>query len=42
MTDMGWWEEREEDVAAEIESLAELEPSLELPEERGEQRRVGA
>jgi hypothetical protein len=42
MTDMGWWEEREEDVAAEIESIVELDPSLELPEERGEQRRVGA
>lgn len=37
-----WWEEREEDVAAEIESIAELEPSLELPEEGGEHRRVGA
>jgi hypothetical protein len=42
MTGAAWWEEREEDVAAEIESIAELEPSLELPEEGGEHRRVGA
>jgi hypothetical protein len=37
-----WWEEREEDVEAEIESIAQLEPSLELPEEGPEDRRVGA
>jgi hypothetical protein len=42
MTNAAWWEERKEDVAAEIESIVELDPSLELPEERGEQRRVGA
>jgi hypothetical protein len=37
-----WWEEREEDVEAEIESIAQLDPSLELPEEGPEHRRVGA
>jgi len=40
----GWWEVKEEDVAAEIESVAELEPadsSLELAEQGPEQGRVG-
>lgn len=38
-----WWEEREEDAEAEVESIvAQLEPSLELPEEGPEHRRVGA
>jgi hypothetical protein len=39
-----WWEVREEDVEAVIESVAELEPagasSLELAEQGGEERRV--
>jgi hypothetical protein len=40
-----WWEERETDLVAAIESVAELEEpdeSLELPEEGPEERRVGA
>lgn len=40
-----WWEPKKEDIAAELESIAALEPdgpSLELPEEGPEQRRVGA
>ena len=39
-----WWEGREEDVAAEIESVAALEPSgssLELPEQGPEHGRMG-
>lgn len=45
VTSASWWEPREEDVAATIESIAELEErdgSLELPEEGPEERRVGA
>ncbi len=44
ITSPSWYEEREEDYAAEIESAAELEPSqssLELAEEGPEQGRVG-
>jgi hypothetical protein len=40
----GWWEVKEEDVAAEIESVAALEPSgssLELAEEGPEHGRMG-
>jgi hypothetical protein len=46
ITTPSWWEERQEDAAAAIESVAELEEpsdlSLELAEEGPEQRRVGA
>lgn len=45
MTSASWWEEHHEDVAAAIESVAELEPSdgsLELAEEGPEHRRMGA
>lgn len=45
VTSASWWEPREEDVAATIESIAELEErdgSLELPEDGPEERRVGA
>jgi hypothetical protein len=45
ISDPGWWEVREEDIEAVIESVAELEPagegSLELPEQGAEERRVG-
>jgi hypothetical protein len=43
--DARWWEVREEDAAAVIEAVAELEPgqgSLELAEEGPEHRRMGA
>ena len=45
VTGVSWWEEHREDVAAAIESVAELEDpdeSLELAEEGPEQSRVGA
>jgi hypothetical protein len=45
VTSASWWEAREEDVAATIDSIAELEEpdrSLELPEDGPEERRVGA